>query len=49
LLLKTIVNRLDKMRRTFFRQGGAPKRNIIWSNGLKYARTKKRWFGNQGY
>jgi hypothetical protein len=29
LLLKTIVNRLDKMRRTFFRQGGAPKRNII--------------------
>ena len=42
LLPKTIIARMDKVRRKFFWQGGGTKKNIICSSGLKFVSTKKR-------
>ena len=43
LLPKTVVGKLDKIRRKFFWQGGGKKkRNIIWSNGKKFVRAKRK-------
>jgi len=42
LLPKTVVERLNKIRRSFFWQGGGTKRNIIWLNGKRFAKVRKK-------
>jgi len=47
LLPKTIVNKMDKIRRSFFWQGGGTKKKyhmLKWEKMQK--QEKKRWFGN---
>jgi hypothetical protein len=43
LLPKTIVHKMDKIRRTFFsRKRVAQKRNIILSGGQKFVRARRK-------
>jgi hypothetical protein len=42
LLPKSIVNGLDKIRRSFFGKGEEQRKNIISSGGLKSVRARKK-------
>jgi hypothetical protein len=45
LLPKTIVNKMDKIRRTFFWQGGSTKRKYHLTKWTKICRNKKKKVG----
>jgi hypothetical protein len=45
MLHKIMLKRMDKMRRMFFGRVEALRGNIIWSNGLKCAKPRKRGLG----
>jgi hypothetical protein len=42
LLPKTVSEKLDKQRRTFFWQGGSTKKSIGWLNGQQFVQAKER-------
>jgi hypothetical protein len=48
LFPKTILNKLDKTRKTFFWQGEAQKRNTTWLNGLRFVNIRKGGEGGCG-